>query len=286
MPTTLGTVTCMTTSASLISATELHELLGDPALRIVDATVHLSFDENGAHVESGAATFADAHLPGAIFVDQISELSNPAGEAPFEAVDSETFAAAVGAHGIGNDSRVVVYDTVNGIWATRLWWQFRLEGFEVEVLDGGLAAWRSAGLATTTEAVAYPPATFTAVRRDDAIASTSDVEAATADDSVLLINALDPDSFAQGRIPGSVNVPFGSLVTADGTIKDADALREIFTSVGALESDVKPVAYCGGGIAATAVTFALVSLGRDDVTVYDGSMSAWTADPSRPLETS
>ncbi|MCL3819304.1 sulfurtransferase [Aeromicrobium wangtongii] len=275
----------MTTHAQLISATALHSLLGDPDLRIVDATVHLTFDENGAHAESGADTFAAGHIPGAIFVDQIAELSNPAGEAPFEAVNSSAFADVVGAHGIGDGSRVVVYDTANGIWATRLWWQFRLEGHDVEVLDGGLAAWEAAGFVTTTEPTLHQPASFTASRRAGAIVSTADVEAATSDPSVLLVNALDPDSFAQGHIPGSVNVPFGSLVNPDGTLKDLTELREIFGAAGALDADVTPIAYCGGGIAATAVTFALASLGRDDAAVYDGSMNAWTADPNRPLET-
>lgn len=275
----------MTANPALISATDLHALLGDPALRIIDATVHLSFDEQGAHIESGASTFAEAHVPGAVFIDQVTELSNPAGEAPFEAVDSDTFARVVGAHGVGNDSRVVVYDTVNGIWATRLWWQFRLEGFDVEVLDGGLAAWQTAGFVTSTVPVVLPAATFTASRRDDAVVSTADVEAATSDDSVLLVNALDPDSFAQGHIPGSVNVPFGSLVNEDGTLKGLDELRAVLEPVGALDENVRPVTYCGGGIAATAVTFALTALGRTDVAVYDGSMNAWTADPDRPLET-
>lgn len=275
----------MTSNASLISPADLHARLGDPALRVVDATVHLSFDEDGAHVESGAATFAEAHVPGAVFVDQVVALSNPAGEAPFEATDSHTFAAVVGALGIGDDSRVVVYDTVNGIWATRLWWQFRLEGFDVEVLDGGLEAWQRAGLATTTEPASYEPAVFTAARRDDASFSTAEVQAATTDDSILLVNALDPESFAQGHIPGSVNVPFGSLVEADGTLKSPEQLREILAAAGALDEGVKPVTYCGGGIAATAVTFALAVVGRDDVAVYDGSMNAWTADPERPLET-
>jgi thiosulfate/3-mercaptopyruvate sulfurtransferase len=275
----------MTTNAPLISVADLNDLLGDHRLRVIDATVHLTFDEDGAHVESGAETFAAGHLPGAVFIDQIAELSNPAGEAPFEAVDSDTFAAVVGARGIGNDSRVVVYDTVNGIWATRLWWQFRLEGFDVEVLDGGLAAWRAAGLETTTEQVAHEPAVFTATRREGQVVTTADVEAATADDAVLLVNALDPVSFAEGHIPGSVNVPFGSLVDEDGTLRSLDELRPIFQAVGALDEGVKPVAYCGGGIAATAVTLALTALGRGDVAVYDGSMNAWTADPVRPLET-
>ena len=110
------------------------------------------------------------------------------------------------------------------------------------------------------------------------------LEAELFDDAgVLLINALDRDTFAAGHIPGSVNVPFGELVDERGTLKDVPALRAIFDAVGALDDSVRPVTYCGGGIAATAAAFALAAVGRDDASVYDGSMNAWTSDPSRPL---
>ena len=272
------------TSAPLITPNELQKRLGEGRLRIVDATVHLSFDADGAHVASGRDTYLQGHLPGAVFLDQITELSDPNGEAPFAAASSEKFAAAVGAAGIGDDSTVVVYDTVTGIWATRLWWQFGLEGFdEVVVLDGGYGAWVAAGLPTETGESTYPAATFTAQRRPERIFSTDEVVAATADSSVLLVNALDRESFAGGHIPSSVNVPFGELVDESGSLKPLEELRGLFADAGALDPSVRPVTYCGGGIAATAAAFALKALGRDDVAVYDGSMNAWTADPDRPL---
>lgn len=272
-------------TSPVISAAELHAHLGDSNLRIIDATVHLSFDESGAHVASGASTFAEGHIPGAVFIDQRTAVADHSGEAPFAAVESEVFAEAMGALGISNDSNVVVTDHANGIWATRLWWQFRLEGFDVRVLDGGFAGWRAAGFPVTTETRRHEPATFIAHRRDQSIASTEEVEAATGSERMLLINALDEDAFQQARIPGSVNVPVTSLINPDGTLKSVEALRQAFDAVGALDDRVSPVAYCGGGIAATAVTWALAAVGRDDVAVYDGSMNAWTADPERPLET-
>ncbi|SDU34663.1 sulfurtransferase [Gordonia westfalica] len=272
------------TSAPLITPTELQDRLGEGRLRIVDATVHLTFDADGAHVASGRDTYLEGHLPGAVFIDQITGLSDPDGEAPFAAASSEKFAATVGEAGIGDHSTVVVYDTVNGIWATRLWWQFGLEGFDdVVVLDGGYDAWVKAGLPTETGESPHPAATFTAHRRPGRIASTDEVVAATADSSVLLVNALDRESFSGGHIPSSVNVPFGELVDESGALKSLDELRELFTEAGALDPAVRPVTYCGGGIAATAAALALKTLGRHDVAVYDGSMNASTADPARPL---
>jgi thiosulfate/3-mercaptopyruvate sulfurtransferase len=191
----------------------------------------------------------------------------------------------IGELGIGNEHTVVVYDHVNGIWATRLWGQFGLEGHDdVVVLDGGLKAWQEAGLPVESGDVSHPAAAFTPARRPERVVATSSVEAATGDSSVLLINALDRDSFAGGRIPGSVNVPFPELVDDEGHLKSLDDLRPLFESVGALDPGVAPVTYCGGGIAATAAAFALRGLGRDDVAVYDGSLNAWTSDSSRPLE--
>ncbi|WP_168703029.1 sulfurtransferase [Gordonia paraffinivorans] len=274
------------TSIPLISASDLAGRLDEPNLRIVDATVHLSFDADGAHVESGLETYRQGHIPGAVFIDQITGLTDPEGEAPFAAATSEKFAGTVGAAGIGNDSTVVVYDTVNGIWATRLWWQFGLEGFDdVLVLDGGYAAWTRAGLPAETGESTYPATTFTPHRRPERVVSTDDVVAATRDDSVLLINALDRESYAAGHIPSSVNVPFPELVDENGQLRSLDELRELFAAAGALDASVRPVTYCGGGIAATAAAFALRALGRDDVAIYDGSMNAWTADPARPLTT-
>lgn len=268
-----------------VPAAWLHAHLDDPSVVVVDATVHLSFDESGAQVEPGRASYEQEHVPGAVFADQLNDLSDPDGEAPFAAVDSDRFAEVLGGLGVGDDHHVVVYDSVNGIWATRLWWQLGLEGFDrVSVLDGGLAAWKAAGLDTAPGAETRPPATFTARRRPERIRSTAEVEAAVEDPGVLLVNALDREDFERGRIPGSVNVPFTELVEADGRLRPVEELRELFESVGALDPGRRPVTYCGGGIAATAAALALAELGRGDVAVYDGSMNAWTADPDRPLE--
>lgn len=191
----------------------------------------------------------------------------------------------LGSAGVGDDSTVVIYDHANGIWATRLWWHLGYEGFDrASVLDGGLAAWKAVGQPTESGEAQARTATFTTHRRPERFASTEQIEAALDDDGVLLINALGPADFAAARIPGSVNVPAASVVDENGVLKDAAALRELFAEAGALDPEVTPITYCGGGIAATATAFALLAAGREDVVVYDGSMAAWTAGGDRPLE--
>ncbi len=274
-------------TAQLVSAAWLADHLDDPDVRVIDATVHLTFDAEGAHVASGSETFAQGHVPGAVFVDQISQLTDPDADVAFTVAPSERFAQALGAAGVGEGTTVVVYDVANGIWATRLWWQLGLEGFDdVAVLDGGLAAWTAAGGEVETGAGTTPePRTFTAVRRPERLAATEDVEAALASSSAPVVCALGRETYEAAHIPGSGNVGFDELTGDDGRFRSVDELRGILGDAGLLEPGARPITYCGGGIAATALTFALGLVGRDDVAVYDGSLNAWTADGTRDVAT-
>jgi thiosulfate/3-mercaptopyruvate sulfurtransferase len=110
----------------------------------------------------------------------------------------------------------------------------------------------------------------------------------------LLVNVLDEATYRgetttyarQGHIPGSVNVPVFSIRDAEtGDLRSVDTLRQEFEAAALLDDDIKVVTYCGGGIAATGIAHALALVGRDDVAVYDGSMTAWANDPSLPLVT-
>lgn len=110
---------------------------------------------------------------------------------------------------------------------------------------------------------------------------------------VRMINALSADEHAgrvsrtprPGRIPGSGNVPAGSLVDpATGRYRPIDELRAILQAAGALDAP-RVIAYCGGGIAATSVAFTLARLGAPDIAVYDGSLVDWSSDPLLPMET-
>lgn len=274
-------------TARLVDAQWLASHLHDPGLRVLDATVHLTFDADGAHVEGGAETFREGHVPGAVFVDQVVDLSDADAETSFTVPPSEQFAAVMGAAGVDDDTTVVVYDKVNTIWATRLWWHLGLEGHDdVLVLDGGFDAWVAAGgdVATGDEP-APEPAHFTANRRSERVASTEDVESALEDPAAAVVCALGAETYAGGHIPGSGNVGFDELLQSDGTFRPAPELQALLGDAGLLEPDTRPVTYCGGGIAATTLTFALGLVGRDDVAVYDGSLNAWTADGTRPLVT-
>lgn len=282
---------------ALIDATTLDAHRGDPALRIFDATVLLQRPPEGGPYEvvSGRAGYDAGHVPGAAFADVAGDLSDPASPFPFALPSAERFARAAGALGIGAEIHVVVYAQAAPMWATRLWWLLRYFGFDaVSVLDGGLPAWEAAGLPLSSEPTAYAPATFSARPRPELLATRADVEAiARGEVPTCLVNALPPEVFRgegpssysrPGRIPRSVSVPHATLVDPrTNRFHPLPRLREALDAAGAAPGQ-QVVAYCGGGISATVDLFAWALVGRDDVKLYDGSLTEWTADADLPVE--
>jgi thiosulfate/3-mercaptopyruvate sulfurtransferase len=272
----------------LVDAQALRAELGDPSLRILDGTVLLDFPPDGGPpaITSGRAGFDAGHIPGADFADLVTDLSEPGSGLPFTVPSPERFADAIGALGVGDDTRVVVYDQGDTIWATRLWWLLRYFGFDaVRVLDGGLPAWRAAGGALSTEPARHPEGTFTPRPRPELLASSDDVLEASAGGAGCVLNALDEGMYRAGRIPGSTHLAARALLDpATGRLRPAEELRDAVAAA-VPEDGPPPIAYCGGGIAATLDVFALTLTGRKDARLYDGSMTEWTSDPSRPVET-
>lgn len=280
----------------LVTVDWLHDHLDDEDLVVLDTTTHLPIPTDGPYTpQSGAESYRSAHIPGALHADLLTDFADPDSSDPWTAPEHERFAAAAGALGIGDGVTVVVYDQLEGFWATRLWWHLRYEGFSnVTVLDGGLPAWKAAGYRVTDDVPAPTPRTFSGTRRPELFRSTDDVMAALDDDQTLLVNVLDRktyrgevDTYARrGHIPGSINVPVMSMRDREtGRLRPINELREKLEAAGMLDPDREVVTYCGGGIAATGVAHAMAVAGRDDVAVYDGSMTAWASDPSLPLVT-
>ena len=272
----------------LVSAEELRGELGDPDLRILDVTVLLDFPPDGGPpaVTSGRAGYDAGHVPGAGFADLITDLSDPESGLPFTVPSEERFAAGIGALGVGDDTRVVVYDQGATAWATRMWWLLRYFGFEdVRVLDGGLPAWKAVGGELSTEPASYPQGTFTPHTRPELLATRADVLAATEDVATCIVNALDEAMFRAARIPGSSHLAASGLLDPEtGRVRPVADLRRAIDEV-VPAGGPAPIAYCGGGIAATLDVFAFVLAGREDARMYDGSLTDWTSDPSLPVET-
>jgi thiosulfate/3-mercaptopyruvate sulfurtransferase len=279
--------------ASLLSADELFARLGDPDLVVLDATVVRS-PQGTPSVEAGAARWEQSHIPGSRHADLVVGLSDPAARFGFTNPGPQRIAEGLAELGAGPATRLVVYDDEDrSMWATRVWWLAHSIGLtDIFVLDGGWQAWTRAGLPVESGPRAARPAPAPITPRPtEVFIGTREVLAGLAGDTCGgLLCALDPEIFSgaagdyprRGHIPGAANVPARSLVRQDRTFHDPGTLADLLTAY----RDADPVdVYCGGGISATVVAFALANLGWPRVRVYDGSLEEWAADPALPLET-
>jgi thiosulfate/3-mercaptopyruvate sulfurtransferase len=277
----------------LVSTEWVASHLGHPELRVFDCSVALVPAGSGVRLESGRAAWTEAHIPGSGFADLLEELADKAQSLPIMMPPTEQFAAAMERYGVGPGSVVVLYDNGPHTWATRVWWMLRAMGFDkAAVLDGGLKKWRAEGRPLSAEPCRYPPAVFEARPREGVFVNKIQVSRRFDQPQFRLINALSADEHAgrvtrtarPGRIPGSGNVPAGSLLdSATGVYLPLEQLRDRFRAQGALDGR-SVITYCGGGIAATSAAFSLIRLGVVDVAVYDGSLTDWSRDESLPLE--
>jgi thiosulfate/3-mercaptopyruvate sulfurtransferase len=276
---------------------DLEAELGADDLRIVDCNVVMEPNpEGGYEIRSGRGDYNAAHIPGACFLDLLTDLSDDHPTLRFMMPPPEQFARVVGAAGIGDQHRVVVYSRGANFWATRLFLMFRALGFDsCRVLNGAWNKWVAEGRSTSTDIPDWPVATFTPQPRPGQIIGKDDVLAAVQRKDTCLINALTPDIFSgatfnaaygrPGHIAGSVSLYAYELIDkTDNTFVDAATMKEKFEAIGALDKD-NIITYCGGGISATTDSFALLLLGRDDVALYDGSMTEWGPDESLPMGT-
>jgi thiosulfate/3-mercaptopyruvate sulfurtransferase len=285
---------------ALMSTEQLSSILGQPSVRIYDCTTYLETPPPGSDdpyvAVAGRRTYEEAHIPGADFLDLQGEFSDSTTRLRFMMPATTQLEAAFGRHGLGVDSRVVLYSIGTMMWATRFWWMLRSLGFDrAAILDGGFDKWKAEGRPTESgPARGYPPATFKAAPRPGFFVDKRAVLVATKDSGTVIVNALgpqfhkglEPSRYGRpGRVPGSVNVPAATLVNASA--KDFTALSEAEAKFAAqgVTKDKRVICYCGGGISATIDLFLLHQLGHDTLTLYDGSMGEWARDPSLPIET-
>jgi thiosulfate/3-mercaptopyruvate sulfurtransferase len=276
---------------ALVDTGWLADRLGDPGIRIVDATWYLPGVER-----SGRAEYAERHIPGAVYWD-LDEIADPHDPLPHMLPDAPTFAGHMARLGIGDGLRVVVYDTVGSMTAPRVWWMLRSFGHDdVALLDGGLAKWLAEGRPTDADAPAQGAGQVTATVRAHMVRDLAAIRANLNSAAEQVLDARSAGRFSgvepeprpncrSGHIPGSLNLPYGGLIDDETkTFLPAAALAERFAGAG-LEPSRPVVTTCGSGVTACVLALGLHLLGRDDVAVYEGSWSEWGTRDDTPVET-
>ncbi|UCD64564.1 MAG: sulfurtransferase [Candidatus Zixiibacteriota bacterium] len=277
------------TMETLVSTEWLSQHLNDPDLVVLDCSVLMEPDSGGGmRAVSGRAQYEEGHIPSAGFADLTSDLCDVDSPLGFALPTPEQFCAAMGKLGVGDDSRVVLYDALNSVWAARVWWMLRWVGFDrAALLDGGFKAWTAEERELSTEMPDRQTRKLTPHLRPALVADRDEVFAAISDDAVSLIDAMPEQHYRgemvmygrPGHIPTARNISVMALNEESGRFRSQDTLAALFTG----DRKARFITYCGGGIAASSNAFIMVRLGFEDVAVYMGSLQEWAADPENPL---
>jgi thiosulfate/3-mercaptopyruvate sulfurtransferase len=244
--------------------------------------------------ELGEQQYRESHIPGAAFAHLDRDLSAPKngvnGRHPLP--DPNVFMAWLGMQGLKPADQVVAYDGGPGAMAARLWWMLRWVGHDaVAVLDGGFAKWVNEGRPVTAELPVIVPTTYPGKVRADRAVDVAYVQQHLGEISLVDGRAparwrgeTEPIDPVAGRIPGSLNRFSNDNLTAEGTFKRPEVLKQEFLSVLGTRKLEAIVNSCGSGVAACHNLLAMEIAGLKGARLYAGSWSEWIADAARPRE--
>lgn len=280
----------------LVKPVWLAARLHDPGVRVFDCKLTRIPQPSGPSLwESGRSEWKKCHIPGSAYIHMMDDLSDASSEMPFTLPSPAAVAELMSRFGVDTNSTVVLYGGGYASVIHRVWWVLKASGLkDVRILDTGLDDWIADGYPVESGERSFEPSDLVGKTVPAFVVDREDVVRSLGDPSTCLINALSEALFLgegdqvfgrRGRIPGSINIPAEMLLdSATGQLLSIDDLEAALQNKRLSRFDTL-IPYCGGGIAASTVFFALALVGHDNVALYDGSLFDWTSDPDLPVVT-
>lgn len=251
----------------------LAEHLGDERVVVVDAR--------------GKKDYLKAHIPGAINLNPglPNELRTPASDqSPLRLQSAERLAEVFGGYGLAAGDYIVVY-CERGQSSGFLLSVLDYAGAEnISLLNGGITAWKQAGLETTSEETAYEAKEFKVSLRKDLLVDNEFVNANLDNPDVVIVDVRTLQhsmlygkhrlASRAGRVPGSVQLPVFGLYEDHSYIKSPEELLWVLKDRN-IRKHKTIVTSCNTGVWAGAAHFILRYLGYPDVRVHDESWIGW-----------
>jgi len=278
----------MNLEGPLVSAEWLAQNLDSEQLLVLNATLPKVAANKEEQLEEVL------QIPGTRFFDIKNRFSDPKAPFPNTMLKAQAFSEAARSLGVKKNSVLVVYDEYGIYSSARVWWMFRAMGHrEVAVLNGGLIAWKAAGLPLEKKR-----------RHDDAVGDFegeynrkyfkhySQVLDQIEDPDSVIVDARGENRFLgkseeprkglrSGHIPRSVNLPYAELLQ-DGHLLSKNQLINRFKK---LNPDKNNMTFsCGSGITACVLALGAELAGLNNSSVYDGSWTEWGSLNELPVE--
>jgi thiosulfate/3-mercaptopyruvate sulfurtransferase len=255
-----------------ISSQDLEKIYQDDSVLVLDTRSYKDYSKG--------------HIPGAVSLDLFS----------FHWADtSQKGLVSFGEHmrkilsyaGIDENKKIIFYDDVSGMLASRgVWMCLYFSHPDVQLLDGGLTKWISENLTIATESTIYKPSNLTTPINSSIIIGFEELNENI--DKITIIDARSPDEFdgiipraaRGGHIPTAKNIDWNNNLDDSGKLKSDEELDSLYQ----MNKESEIVTYCQGAYRAANSFLSLKKLGFKNVKVYLGSWGEWGNKMDLPIE--
>lgn len=264
----------------IVEPEQLLAHLDDPQLLIIDVSINQD-------------SYATGHVPGAIFLD-FRFLMRGEGSVPNDVPDIDALSRLFSALGLTRDIHVVAYDDEGGGWAARLLWTLDLIGHtRYSYLNGGIHAWRGAGMPQSSQPSAPVPTDYRAeILNPGTVITADDIKAKLGDPGFAIWDARSAGEYRGdvgnnrhlGHIPGAVNMDWLHAMDPNRDLRIRD-YAELITKLQAmgLTPDMEVATHCQSHHRSSFTWLVGKALGFN-IRGYAGSWNEWGNRDDTPIE--